>query len=353
MNAVEKRLTAKIGEKWKGATPGLCLQVYLKGKLTADLAIGEVYPYYDWASLTKIVFSVTQVMNLVDAGKLNIDDLIGDELHWFRAPVKDVKLRDILSHSAGLTWWNPFYKSINRSFKRPKRWEHLERLVAKEMKAAEHKKYDGRAVYSDLDFFTLGSLMRMKTGLEFNEMWDELRERLGLSETTFHVGNKPVHARHLYAPTEKCPWRGMVIQGEVHDENTWALGGIAPHAGLFGPIEDLSRWGLRLRSSLRGDDGLANPETVQLFAHRAIPRKRGDWALGFMLPSLKDSSCGKYFSKRSVGHLGFTGTSLWYDPVADVLVTILSNRVYPTRENKLFPQMRGFLHDCVIESLEP
>ncbi|MCM2283108.1 MAG: serine hydrolase, partial [Bdellovibrionaceae bacterium] len=180
-----------------------------------------------------------------------------------------------------------------------------------------------------------------------------IRDRLDLRDAAFHVGNQPPHARRLYAPTEFCPWRKKTIQGEVHDENTWVLGGVAPHAGLFGTLDDLSRWGLCLRSSLRGGSGgLARPETVARFARRALPRARGDWALGFMLPGLKGASCGKYFSRLSVGHLGFTGTSLWYDPRRDLLVTVLSNRVHPTRENKLFPQLRGFLHDSVVESLQ-
>ncbi len=351
MNAVEKRISRRIGEAWVGAAPGFVLQVHAGGKRKADLAFGETYPYYDWASLTKIVFSVTQAMSLVDQGLIDVEREVAAEIDWFRAPVKRARVRELLCHSAGLTWWKPFYESIDRSKPRAARWAQLELLVAEEMKAAEKAGYDGRAVYSDLDFFALGALMKRKTGRDFDKMWDELRDRFGLRETTFHVGNKPTRARRLYAPTETCPWREKTIQGEVHDENAWALGGVAPHAGLFGPLDDLSRWGLLLRASLRGGKGLAEPGTVRSFARRALPRARGDWALGFMMPSSRNPSCGRYFSKRSVGHLGFTGTSLWYDPRADLLVTILSNRVHPTRENKLFPQLRGFLHNCVIESL--
>lgn len=351
MNAVEKRLRRAIGTSWEGATPGFLLQVHVRGRLRADLSFGETYLYYDWASLTKIVFSVTQVMGLVDDKRLDLDRPVHEELDWFRAPVREARPRDLLSHSAGLTWWKPFYKHIDRSRSRASRWEQLETLVAREMRATARSNYDGKAVYSDLDFFTLGALMRRKTGLEFHEMWDEIRDRLRLRGTAFHVGNKPLHPRRFYAPTERCSWRGKIMRGEAHDENTWALGGVAPHAGLFGPIEDLSRWGLHLRRGFLGEEGLAAPETVRRFTRRAIPRTRGDWALGFTLPSLKGATCGKYFSKMSVGHLGFTGTSLWYDPKRDVLVTILSNRVHPTRENKRFPALRGFLHDCVMESL--
>ncbi|MCM2283056.1 MAG: beta-lactamase family protein, partial [Bdellovibrionaceae bacterium] len=175
MSAYEKRLQKKIGDSWIGSTPGFVLQVHDKGRLKADLAFGKTYRYYDWASLTKIVFSVTQVMALVDEGKISLQRPVEDELDWFRSPVPHARVREILCHSAGLSWWRPFYKSLDRSRSRSARWEQLERLVAREMKNAANSKYDGKAVYSDLDFFTLGALMRRKTGQEFDEMWGGIR----------------------------------------------------------------------------------------------------------------------------------------------------------------------------------
>jgi CubicO group peptidase (beta-lactamase class C family) len=143
------------------------------------------------------------------------------------------------------------------------------------------------------------------------------------------------------------------MRGQVHDENTWSLKGVAPHAGLFGTLDDLSKWGLLLRSAMRGKNSkhFASSPTVKLFTHRAISRTRGDWALGFMLPGKDTPSAGPHFSAQSVGHTGFTGTSIWYDPKRDLLVTIVSNRVHPTRENKEYITLRPRLHSLIVEEL--
>jgi CubicO group peptidase (beta-lactamase class C family) len=164
--------------------------------------------------------------------------------------------------------------------------------------------------------------------------------------------NQPQFAKARYAPTEFDRIRGGIMQGEVHDENAWSLRGVAPHAGLFGTIDDLSEFGLAVRKALAGKRSFVSEKTAHRFSRRSVPRSRGDWALGWMMPSRPQSSCGQYFSSRSIGHTGFTGTSLWYDPKRDLLVTILSNRVYPTRENREFVSLRPMLHNFVVESIQ-
>src|SRR5690606_36055735 len=115
-------------------------------------------------------------------------------------------------------------------------------------------------------------------------------------------------------------------------------------------IDDLSRWGLLLRASIRGErKGFVSEKTARLFTKRAIPGSRGDWALGFMMPSKGTASCGPLFSADSVGHTGFTGTSLWYDPRKDLLVTILSNRVHLTVENTEIRNLRPLIHTWIVE----
>ncbi|MGZ3723862.1 MAG: serine hydrolase, partial [Bdellovibrionales bacterium] len=143
-----------------------------------------------------------------------------------------------------------------------------------------------------------------------------------------------------------------VLQGEVHDDNTWALAGVAPHAGLFAPIEAVSDWGLKLRAAVLHDSKrFGDPKMVRRFVTRQIPPQVGDWGLCFMKPTKGAASCGRYFSPKSFGHTGFTGTSLWMDPIHDVLVVILSNRVHPTRDNKSFALLRPKLHDWIRELL--
>ncbi len=348
----DKDFLEKLGTRYKGATPGLKLQAHHKGQKVIDIAAGDVYRFYDLASLTKIIFSANLLMRLTDEKKLSLDSKLKTQISWYQ---KDHSLKDLLSHSAGLIWWKPYYKEINLDQSPEQKFKQLELLISTSP-IFEDFKTDGphKAVYSDLDLFISSFFYTRVTGKSLKELWNEQHDRLGFETTNFHYNNKPIFERDQYAPTENSEWRAKVMQAEVHDENTWALGGIAPHAGLFGEIDELSRWGLKLRKTMLGDDveGFATSKTVKQFTKRAISRELGDWASGFMMPTIGAASCGKYFGVNSVGHTGFTGTSLWFDPEQDLLVTILSNRVHPTRTNLEFAKLRPQLHDWVVETLK-
>ncbi|MCB0357422.1 MAG: serine hydrolase, partial [Bdellovibrionales bacterium] len=144
--------------------------------------------------------------------------------------------------------------------------------------------------------------------------------------------------------------RQQWVQGVVNDANAQAFGGISTHAGLFGRIEDVSLWLLEMRHSLCSTHGFLASSTVKKFMQRSMPKECGDWSLGFMLPSY-DGSSGKYFSKKSVGHLGFTGTSFWWDSVKDVFIVILANRYVGQKEGEHFKLLRPKIHNLVMESL--
>lgn len=151
----------------------------------------------------------------------------------------------------------------------------------------------------------------------------------------------------LVAPTEDDPWRGRMLQGEVHDENACALGGVAGHAGLFGTAAAVAAMtGLWLDGYL-GKRGLLSPELVRRFASRQ-GTPGSSWGLGWDTPSAPSSS-GKYFSPQAFGHLGFTGTSVWIDPMCELEVVLLSNRVHPTRQNIAIQTFRPLLHDVIYE----
>ncbi|MCB0342576.1 MAG: beta-lactamase family protein [Pseudobdellovibrionaceae bacterium] len=339
MNEWTKQLEQKIieftGDHWQEYTPSLQVSGFFEGRKKINLKMGPDYEFYDLASLTKVIFTVSAVMRLVDDG-FNLKQSVSGLLPWWRH--QNVTVTHLLSHTAGLTWWKPFYKTINRRTKPSQRWASLKGELAKQTPCIETE-----PLYSDLDFLLLGFVLEAVTGQTLKELWEDQAVRLGLGQTHFNYCNKPRYERSLYAPTESCSWRNRSLRGEVHDDNAWALGGVAPHAGLFGPIADVEKWGLELRKSYYSSRGskLARSGTVRRFTRRCA----GDWGLGFMKPTEGRSSAGQYFSSSSFGHTGFTGTSFWFDPRRDFMVVILSNRVCPSRENKKFIELRPKIHD--------
>lgn len=354
MNSIEKLISQKIKEATEGdlgsVTPSLALQVFSGGRKRVSLKLGKEFKYFDLASLTKILFTTSAFMNLHDKDRSLLSQPIVHRLpDW---PHKSVSSKGLLQHNVGLPWWNAYYKKLkkpqaqgmSRELLREKLWN----LLCKEPQDRRRKK----AIYSDLDFLVLGFYLEQVTGSNLAAHFDELKDSWMTSSLHFCLDNKPKYARRMYAPTEKCPWRKKVLQGEVHDDNTWSMSGVSTHAGLFGTIDDVSRWGLELRKGYLGQKSrLASTSTIRYFCRRSLPRTVGDWGLGFMKPSRPSSSCGKHFALSSVGHTGFTGTSLWWDPRADLLVVLLTNRVHPSRDNRKFVELRPKIHDWVWQAV--
>lgn len=360
---IEQKISQAVDGDLSAVTPGLCLQVVHQGRLIVDIKMGQTWRYYDLASLTKIIFTVPMFMHLARARTTRRDSVgmqidLGAQVDAYLPewPHRKQRIREVLSHSAGLPDWAPFYKKIEaQRFSS----EYERRCEIKKLLFQTKVTSKRRAVYSDLDFILLGFILENRYERPLDEIWQHhvsWREKTpslhfnpidlrGRCKTRFH--------RDQYAPTERCPWRKKVLQGEVHDDNTWSFGGVSTHAGLFGTPDDVTRFGKMLRSAWRGVriSTFPSPEVVQQFSRRAIPKSAGDWALGFMLPTKGSASCGRYFSPLSFGHTGFTGTSLWYDPRRDLLVTLLSNRVHPSRENRAFVSLRPIIHNIVVEAL--
>ena len=327
-------------------TPGVVLRAYLGGEMVCDVRVGDTRRYYDLASLTKIVFTQQALMQAFDQGRWNLESTVGDTLADFSHP--DIRITELMTHTSGIEWWMPFHETVDPSLD----WQQRRQWLYARLQAAPCVR-TCKAVYSDLGYMLLGFVLEAWGRKNLLELWQELKAgTYPHTSLALHLHNQPVHPVEQYAPTECCPWRHKRLQGEVHDDNTWSLGGVSSHAGLFGSIDDLAAYGLELRAQLRGFPGArVRQATAQLFAQRAIAPEVGDWALGFMLPAAQGASCGSYFSPQSIGHTGFTGTSLWYDPTRDLLVTILSNRVFGGRESKAFLALRPRMHDWVVESL--
>jgi CubicO group peptidase (beta-lactamase class C family) len=178
---------------------------------------------------------------------------------------------------------------------------------------------------------------------------DEFYRPLGL-ENLFFISNNTLKNRGLFAATENCPWRHKILEGQVHDENAYVVGGIEGHAGLFGTADDVHRLLAELLAVYHGE------RKSEIFhrdlLHQFFKRLPGtDKALGFDTPSVTDSSCGRGFSPTSIGHLGFTGTSFWMDLERSVIVILLTNRVHPSRENEGIKEFRPEIHDAVMDTI--
>lgn len=343
---LEKTLITKISACLQDVTPGVMVRAYQAGRLVCDVSVGDSYAYYDLASLTKIIFTVQSMMMAFEEKKWNLETTVQEVLPWFRHP--QVLIQDLLTHSSGLVWWLPIYKELDLS----DTWQNRREFLRQKIAALE---LDSKqvSVYSDVGFMLIGFILEQFFHKNLVEIWNDVKDKFYAGTTLeFHPRNQTTHRLSLFAPTEECPWRKKLLQAEVHDENCWALGGVSTHAGIFGSIDDLGWYSLLLRSQLMGIAKLQiKIKTAQLFAKRARPNRLGDWALGYMLPTPGQASCGGYFALNSIGHTGFTGTSVWYDPKADLSVCILSNRLVYGRDNKGFAKLRPEIHNWIVEAL--
>jgi len=347
-----------------GAFPGAVLAVGRRGKLVRLEAFGR-YTYeadaprvttdtvYDLASLTKVVLTTTVAMTLVDAGRLDLDAPVSSVVPGFRGNGKEkVRFRQLLTHSGGLLWWAPLYEELRGHE------AYIHRILAMPLDYAPGTK----TVYSDLGLILLGEALERLGGAPLDELGRQrVFEPLGMSDTRYRP---PVALRPRIAPTENDPWRGRTLVGEVHDENAFALEGVAPHAGLFSSAGDLSRFAQMLLNggTLEGHR-VVSTRTVEAFTRRQ-GIEGSSRALGWDTPTDETarrsstpgqpgySSAGSLFSARSFGHTGFTGTSIWMDPERDLFTILLTNRVHPTRDNRAILKVRGHLADAVIRSLD-
>ncbi len=311
------------------------------GRLSYDEGASAATPdtIYDLASLTKVIVTTTMAMILVDEGKLDITKPVSAFLPEFHGGAKDkVTVWHLLTHSAGVDWWAPLYKELKG------KEAYLQRITAMDLKDEPGSK----SVYSDLGLILLGEILERVAGQDLESF---ARARilgpLRMKDTTYRPGPELLPR---IAPTENDPWRGRVLRGEVHDENAAALGGVAPHAGLFGTAGDLARFAQTLlNGGVLEHQRIVSRETVERFTRRAeVPGSSR--ALGWDTPS-ENSSAGSLFGPRSFGHTGFTGTSMWMDPDRHLFVVLLTNRVHPTRENNQIREVRRAVADAVVRGL--
>ena len=289
---------------------------------------------FDLASLTKVLATTTVAMAAVDARRLAVDDLVSRWLPEWRGQDRQiVTVADLLAHVSGLTAHLPFFR------------DHRGRAEFEHAICTLPLEYPPRlqSIYSDLGFILLGFLLADASGTPLDTQFDQLVTDHEWGEVGFRPDFK---TRDRIAPTEVDPWRGRLLVGEVDDENTWALSGVAGHAGLFGTACAVGRFAQTILQQARGATPLAQPETFRRFITRTtVPKSSRALGWDTMLPT---SSCGTRMLASAIGHTGFTGTSLWIDTERDLYVVLLTNRVCPSRTNDAIFRVRPAFHDAVM-----
>lgn len=351
---MREALTAVLEEGRRAAAWPMASLWVGRGDETFEAHVGgaSAETLWDVASLTKPMVVGTLAMEAMSDGRLDLDEVIaGFEPVGSDGLVRDVApltWRSLLGHRAGLPAWKDLVFALPEP--RVAGSEAARYAVRALVRMAARERDPGRGVeYSDLGFMLLGWLLEDRLGASL----DEALGGMG-------VFCPEVKGREL-APAGRCPWRGReVALGEVHDPNAWMLGGVAGHAGLFSTAAEVGQWARGLLRRSRGEpSGLARldriePEVVQ---HCWDPAQRGrdargelsSWVLGWDTKSETGSSAGTLMSPGSVGHLGFTGTSVWVDRVRGLVVVLLSNRVaLGGAAIPVIKTMRPRVHDAVV-----
>lgn len=363
-NALTNALTELLRE---GMASGLQLVASKDGEVThsfamgstavlSDAAIAPVTPFtrFDLASVSKAIGTAVIAHRLMESGVFAYDTQVtlADGL------VTDVE--ELLSHRSGIKEWEKFYLDYRRQgvFKPPSTSWMREQLAAVKMHYL-----DKRSAYSDIGYMLLGELIRTNSPLPMDELFrDYVSIPLGLKRTGYQgVNMDSIQNRDQFAATEFCHHRQRTLQGIVHDENCQLLNGVAGHAGLFSTALEVDRIA---RSLLGFGPQILHKETIRHMWEKPTPRatpasraskldtNQGSFTRGWDTPSIVPSNAGSLMTpERTVGHLGFAGTSLWIDRERKIAITFLTNRVHPTRENRRISGIRPMIHDLVMREL--
>lgn len=314
------------------------------GRFTYEEDSPKVLPetVFDLASVTKVVATTAISMILYDRAKFDINRKVADLIPEFGAGDagdprrRQITFRMLLAHSSGLPGYARLFE------KAPTRESLLNTVYEMPLETDP----DIRAEYSDIGFILLGEALSRIAGEPLNEFCRrEIFSKLELNNT---VCLPPASWRSRIPPTvDDQRFRKRVIQGEVNDENASVLGGVAGHAGVFSTTQDVSKFALCI---LGYGPQLFGRETIRLFTTRQSIPVGTSRALGWDTPSAPSQS-GQYFSQKSCGHLGYTGTSLWIDTERKISITLLTNRTWPHADNQAIKQFRPKFHDAIMEEL--
>jgi serine-type D-Ala-D-Ala carboxypeptidase len=303
---------------------------------------------YDLASLTKPLVCSLSLLALLEAGKIHFEDPLS-RFYGARHSNKDtIRIADLLNHCSGLPAHYNFYESL---IDYPV--DERKKIVV-EMIFAQRGQYppQQKEIYSDLGFILLGDIVEKVSRQCLDIFWQETICRpLGLEKGLFFP-KKWGGGGGCYMSTGMCRWSKERLSGKVHDDNCRAMGGVAGHAGLFGTTSALLAFCKHVLQQLSGETD--HPAySAQLLREALLGGKGRAWTCGFDSPHPTDSSSGNYFSSASRGHLGFTGTSFWIDPLQRTVIVLLTNRVLCGDNKEAIKSFRASVHDAIMRSWLP
>ncbi len=315
------------------------------GKFTYDTVSPAITAatIFDLASVTKVVATTAIAMVLYERGFLDLDAPVASIVPEFASSLSsdprraNVTIRMLLAHSSGLPGYEKLFLHAHN------KQELLNAAIQTPLVASPEQ----RVEYSDLGFILLGLALERIA----NEPLDRFcqREVFGRLDMTHTGFNPPPDIRSQIPSTvDDKTFRYRIIQGEVNDENASVMGGVAPHAGVFSNARDVASFA---QTMLNGGNPILRPETISLFTQRQHEPAGTSRALGWDTPS-PPSQSGKLFSAHSFGHLGYTGTSLWIDPLRQLSITLLTNRTWPDASNRAITDIRPRVHDAIGEALK-
>lgn len=300
---------------------------------------------FDLASLSKPLATTLACLVLIKEGKIKYEATL-ESMLGCAVPddKKNITLAQLLSHSSGFIAHHDFYK-ILAGYPLEKRKDVL---LSDILQRPLSYQPGSQTLYSDVGFIILFFIIEFQAKMNLESfVQDYIFTPMDIHDVCYNPKGK---GYTQFAATEDCPWRKKVISGEVHDLNTWILGGVSGQAGLFGSIDSVLSLVLYIKNMLQGKN--KHPYIDRVLLQEAVMKRGGGesscWGFGFDTPTQPGSSAGRFISAKSCGHLGFTGTSFWIDIEKDSVVVLLTNRINPTVENIKIKDFRPLFHDIVF-----
>lgn len=317
-------------------------------KKETSLPVGE-NTYFDIASLTKPLVTLLSLLALVKDGKISFEDKMECLLSENVPPdKKKINILDLISHTSGFPPHKPYYKKLIKLGVEDRKNAVIKFIMNEHLDNTPGKSY----IYSDLDYILLGHIIEEKSGEKLSSFWKrKILEPLNISQ--FFEFTKETEKKKIsnFVVTGECLWNSKPLCGVVHDDNCRALGSLSGHAGLFSTLEGVLALSENLLLQCTGEreHPSINPENLFFLLEKSKIEKI---PYGFDIPSGKTPGSGRFFSKKTIGHLGFTGTSFWIDLEKKIVVALLTNRVIFGGDNIKIKEMRSAIHDVVMSIIK-